>query len=239
MRALSIGFAVVFPQLCSAEQLVVGTEARFPPITFLDRDGALVGRDKDIGDEICVRAEWECEWIVTDFDALLPGLESGRFDFVIAGLSASPDRAEIVDFTEPYHQPQDNIAYFVGLSGEIEVADATIAVQAQTTHSSFLEAQGFDVRPYSDCITALNAMISGETDLYFGPGLFIQDMVEQGYDMLVANGRQNVPSSGTAIAVAQDRDDLREDLNAIIARMWEDGTMDLLHRKWAGNGTDT
>lgn len=239
MRLLSVGFAVLFPLACSAEMLVIGTEARFPPIVFLDEDGGLVGRDKDIGDEICARAGWECKWVITEFDALLPGVVSGRFDFVIAGLSASPDRSEIVDFTDPYRPLKDNVSFFVGLTRGIDPAMATIAVQALTSHSAFLERQGYDIRPYPDSIAALEAMIAGDADLYFGPGLFIHGMVEQGYDMLVANGRQNVPSFGTAIAVAQDRDELRETLNSIIARMREDGTLEVLHRKWALDGTDT
>lgn len=239
MRALSIGFAVFFPLVTSAEAIVIGTEAQFPPIVFIDDVGQLAGRDKDIADEICARAEWDCEWVVTEFEALLPGVVSGRFDFVIAGLSASPDRAEIVDFTDLYHLQEDNVSFFVGLEGGIDPARATIAVQGLTSQSAFLELQGYFVRPYGDTITALYAMITGETELYFGPGLFINDMVQQGFDMLVANGQQNVPSFGTAIAVAQNRDDLREDLNEIIARMWKDGTLDLLHRKWAADGTNT
>jgi len=176
---------------------------------------------------------------VTEFDALLPGVVSGRFDFVIAGLSASPDRAEIVDFTDLYRQAQDNISIFVGLEEGIDPAGATIAVQGLTSQSAYLDWLGHDIRPFPDAISALRAMIAGETDLFFGPGLFVHDMVQQGYDMLVANGHQNVPSFGTAIAVAKNRDELRRDLNEIIARMWEDGTLDLLHRKWTVDGTDT
>lgn len=236
---LILAFALsLLPLAGHAETMVIGTEALFPPIVHLDESGNLTGRDKDIGDEICRRAGWHCDWIVTEFDALLPGILSGQFDFVIAGLSASPDREETVDFTDPYRPVQTNLSLFVGLASGIDPATARIAVQGNTSQSAWLDVLGYQSVLYPDNVAAFDAMIAGEADLFFGASLFLREMTLRGFDMLVANGEENVPSFGTAIAVAQDRQDLREALNSILAGMKEDGTLDFLHRKWVLDGTD-
>lgn len=239
MRVFGVALLLLVPLGVRAETLVIGTEAQFPPIVFLDESGALTGRDKEIGDAICARAALECDWVVTEFDALVPGVASGRFDLAIAALSATPDRAEIIDFTTPYRPQVPNVSLFVGLTEVPDLHSATIAVQGGTAQNAYLDAAGYDARPYPDNYAALDAMVTGETELYFGPSLFLRDMAAQGYDMLIVNGEASVPSFGTAIAIAKGRDDLRQHLDAIISEMWEDGTLDILHRKWVLPGSDT
>lgn len=235
---LLFGF-LLLPVIGHAETVIIGTAARFPPVVFIDGTGTLTGRDKEIGTEICDRAELTCEWVITEFEALIPGVATGRFDMAIAGIAATPERARSVDFTDPYQPPRQNLSLFVGTEGGIVPADALIAVQSGTTHEAHLQAQGLETAGYPDNVAALNAMIDGRTDLFFGTALFLHRMVDDGYDTLVANGEQTVPSWGTAIALAQGRDSLRQRLDAIIAEMREDDTLDLLHKKWTLNSSDT
>ena len=223
----------------AAETVIVGTEAGYPPIIFRDQTGALSGRDKEIGDEICRRAGWDCDWVETAFDDLLPGVTEGRFDIVIAGMTASPQRAEIVDFSNVYRQPTPNTTYYAGMRAGIDPATARISVQAGTTQALFLQSLGYDARPYPDSYAAFAAMLRGEVDLFFGGGLFLSEMADLGHDKLVANGQESVPSWGSGIAIAKGRDDMLAELNRVIQTMWEDGTLDRLNNKWTREGSDT
>ena len=159
---------LLLPVIGHAETVTIGTEARFPPIVFIDGTGTLTGRDKEIGTEICDRAGLTCEWVITEFEALIPGVAAGRFDMAIAGIAATPERARSVDFTDPYQPPRQNLSLFVGTEGGIVPADALIAVQSGTTHDAHLQAQGLETAGYPDNVAALNAMIDGRTDLFFG-----------------------------------------------------------------------
>ena len=60
------------------------------------------GYDVMIGKKICEANGWELEVIQSDWDSLVPGVQTGAFDAVIAGQSMTAERAEQVDFAGPY-----------------------------------------------------------------------------------------------------------------------------------------
>ena len=76
--ALLAGFAPLGAAL--AREVRIGTEGAFPPYTFEDRAGVLRGFDIDLGEEICRRAALRCEWVVNDWETILPGLLAGKYD---------------------------------------------------------------------------------------------------------------------------------------------------------------
>jgi Bacterial extracellular solute-binding proteins, family 3 len=76
----------------SAAPVVIGTEAPCPPCTFIDQAGVLTGFDKDVADEVCLRAMLECMWVTTRFDALIPGVMAGDCDIIMGGIGRRRER---------------------------------------------------------------------------------------------------------------------------------------------------
>ena len=52
-----------------------------------------------MADELCRRADFECEWVLNDWDAMIPDLVAEDFDAIIAGMSITDERDERIDFT--------------------------------------------------------------------------------------------------------------------------------------------
>ena len=88
----------------SAEVLVVGTEPTFPPFDTTDDQGNIVGFDMDLIKAIGEDQGFDVEFRNLEFDGLIAALQSGTIDIAIAGMDASDERKEQVDFSDPYYE---------------------------------------------------------------------------------------------------------------------------------------
>ena len=85
------------------DSYTVATDASFVPFEF-EENGEQVGFDIDVINEIAKRAGFEIELKVTNFDGIIPGLQTGSFDMAIAGITITDERKEAVDFSSPYYK---------------------------------------------------------------------------------------------------------------------------------------
>ncbi len=96
--ALTAGFAV-------ADTVRLGTEGAYAPWNFLNDAGEVDGFERELGDELCKRAELDCTWVTNEWDSIIPNLVSGNYDAIIAGMSITDERDEVIDFTQAYTPP--------------------------------------------------------------------------------------------------------------------------------------
>ena len=80
----------------------IATEGSYPPWNFTDSSGKLTGYEIELGDDLCRRIGAECEWIAQEWEGLIPGLNAGKFDAIMAGMGATEKRRQVVDFTDYY-----------------------------------------------------------------------------------------------------------------------------------------
>ncbi|HCI30648.1 MAG TPA: ABC transporter substrate-binding protein, partial [Psychrobacter sp.] len=80
----------------------IATESSYKPFSYTDADGKLIGYEIELVDALCAQMKAECEVISQDWDGLIPGLNAQKFDAAIAGMSITPERKEVVDFSDPY-----------------------------------------------------------------------------------------------------------------------------------------
>jgi len=80
----------------------MGTEGAYAPWNFINDAGEVDGFERELGDELCARAELTCEWVTNEWDSIIPNLTSGNYDTIIAGMSVTAEREEIIAFTQPY-----------------------------------------------------------------------------------------------------------------------------------------
>ncbi|MGL4174928.1 MAG: ABC transporter substrate-binding protein, partial [Dermatophilaceae bacterium] len=88
--------------IVSAGKLVVATNATYPPIEYFDTDNkTIIGFDPDLGAALGRQLGIEVEFVnVTEFDAIIPGLGSGRYDIAMAFLSDLEERRDKVTFVD-------------------------------------------------------------------------------------------------------------------------------------------
>ena len=85
--------------LAAAQTVRMGTEGAYPPYSFINDAGEVDGFERELGDELCTRAGLTCEWVTTDWDSIIPNLQSGNYDTIIAGMSITEEREKVLDFT--------------------------------------------------------------------------------------------------------------------------------------------
>lgn len=123
--------------------LKIGTEGAYPPFNNLTSDGKLVGFDIDIANALCEEMKAKCEFVTQDWDGIIPALQAGKFDAIIASMSITAERKEKVDFTDKYYNTPPAIAApkdsdIKGVTKE-DLAGKTIGVQGSTTHFNYSE----------------------------------------------------------------------------------------------------
>ena len=124
--------------LASAQTVRLGTEGAYPPYNFINDKGEVDGFDRAVGDEVCKRAALTCEWVTNEWDSIIPNLVSGNYDVIIAGMSITDERDQVIDFTQEYIPPAASL--YVGLSADANikgvVSAQTATIQAASQSSS-------------------------------------------------------------------------------------------------------
>src|SRR5690606_4591417 len=106
--ALAASAAMLMLGTAQAQEDVVkiGTEGAYPPFNNLTADGKLEGFDIDIAQALCDEMKVKCEFVTQDWDGIIPALQAGKFDAIIASMSITPERAQQVDYTnKSYNKP--------------------------------------------------------------------------------------------------------------------------------------
>ncbi len=151
-------------------KLKIGTEGAYPPFNNLTADGKLEGFDIDIAKALCEEMKAECEFVTQDWDGIIPALQAGKFDAIIASMSITPERAEKVDFTHKYYNTPPAIAApkdsdIKGVTKE-DLAGKTIGVASSTTHFNYSTATYTDstIKPYPSSQEFLLDLANGRLD---------------------------------------------------------------------------
>src|SRR3712207_1014198 len=101
------GAALVLGQGASAQdktwtKVRIATEGAFAPWNFTRPDGTLDGFEVELQRDLCRRMKVECTLEAQSFDGIIPALNAGKFDAIMAGMSATPKREAVMAFTEAY-----------------------------------------------------------------------------------------------------------------------------------------
>ncbi|MCJ9750761.1 transporter substrate-binding domain-containing protein [Neorhizobium sp. BETTINA12A] len=104
--AIAAAFTAVTLMAAAAAQdkteIVIATEGAFPPYNLTRPDGTLDGYDIELGKNLCERMKIKCTFVAQAFDGIIPALNAGKFDAIMAGMSATEKRKEVIDFSMSY-----------------------------------------------------------------------------------------------------------------------------------------
>lgn len=153
----------------SAEPLKWATEATYPPFEMIDENGEVTGFDVDIAKALCTQIKAECTFSNQAFDSLIPSLQIGKFDAIIAAIGVTEERAQQVAFTDSYYEPS---AVFVASSDKHyqlkDVAGKAIGVQTGSTFQSYLKNKYADqilMKSYASIQDAFLDLAAGRIDM--------------------------------------------------------------------------
>ena len=241
---LILGVLLVFSGYSTAtadEKLRVGTEGAYPPFNWIDKDGKLKGFDVDIARALCAAGNFECSFVIQDWDGIIPGLLAKKFDVIIASMSITGERKQVVDFTNKYYQsparfvasekfrkdiPQEVAAAAKALDGLV------VGVQRATIHENFVRDNfpGVRLKSYATQDEANLDLVSGRLDLVLADSVVLSEgflKKPDGAGFKFVGGEYSDPKwfgDGVGIALRKGNPDLLNALNQAIDQIRADGT---------------
>ncbi len=214
--------------------LIMGTSADFAPYEFhkmVDGEDKILGFDVALARKIAEEMDAELEIKDMDFNSLLIELQNGRLDFVAAGLSPDPKRAQQVDFSDPYYfgsqcciireEDADKYQSVEDFEG-VPIAAQVGSIQEGLVRDLFPGATLVSLAKLPDEILSLS---SGKVD-----GVVVETAVANGF--IAKNPGLTIgfdvpyDAKGSCLAVQKGNTELLDHINAVIADVTESGEMD-------------
>ena len=190
----------------SEKTLVVGTEPTFPPFEFTENEKD-VGFDIDLAQAICDKLGYKMEVKNMGFDALIPALQSGQIDLIAAGMDATPERQEKVNFTDVYFKGgysvvvrKDNtdITGFDSLSGK------TVGAQVGSKPVEIAQEHGATVKQFDTNTQGWMELEAGTIDAVAIDQAVALYYLQQGGNAKLKLAGEPILSRGVAMATAKD-----------------------------------
>ena len=213
-----------------AGKLTIATSPDFPPFESLGENGEVFGIEIDILNLICAELGVELEINQMDFESVLPGIQAGKYDVGVSGISVTPDREENTLFTAPYCLAAQAIVVLKDspITCKADLEGKTISVQTATTAEEFCMGAGYTVNAYTANADAQEALISGKVDAWVIDDLTAAEMVklyneENGETLVVLS--EAMTTEPYAFAFKLGDDDLVNAINEIINKLVADGTV--------------
>lgn len=220
-----------------AGKLVIATSPDFPPFESLDGSGKVTGIEIDILEEVCAQLGVTLEIQQMDFDSVLPGVQAGKYDMGVSGITVTEKRQKNVLFTDAYCLAAQAIVVKEGspISSKADLEGKTVAVQTGTTAESFCMDNGYTVSAYAANNDAQSALLQGKVDAWVIDDLTAADMVKvynaQGGDQLVILD-EAMTTEPYAFAMAFGSEDTIEAINGILKTMEESGAIAAIFDKY-------
>jgi polar amino acid transport system substrate-binding protein len=123
-------------------KIIVGTSADFPPFEYKDENGTIVGFDVDMIKTILTNQGYEVEVRDILWETLIPALENGQINVIVAGMSITDERKGVVDFSNPYFDADLSVLIKKGsgivVNNVSNLANLTVGVQTGTTGDTWV-----------------------------------------------------------------------------------------------------
>ena len=224
-------------------ELVIGTSPDFPPFENLNDDGSITGIEIDILSKICEKLGVVLKIEPYDFDAILTGLDAGKYDLAVSGITATEERKENALFTDAYCLSAISLVVPEGseIKGKDDIADKTISCQTGTTAELYCNNNGLKNNAFQANADAQMALTTGKVDVWAIDKLTAVDMVatynDEHDDKLVVLD-EPLTYEPYAFASKLGNDTLIEAINGALAELIADGTVKALFESYDAEYVD-
>jgi len=241
---LAASVAMLLAGAAHAQETVrIGTEGAYPPFNNLTADGKLEGFDIDIAKALCEEMKVTCEFVTQDWDGIIPALQAGKFDAIIASMSITEERKKQVDFTNKYYNTPPAIA----VAKDSDIADVSpealagkaLGVQGSTTHSNFAEAKygESDIKMYPTADEYKLDLSNGRIDAVMDDVIVLTEWIESADGACckilgTITPDESIHGPGAGIAIRKGEDELREKFNAAIDAIRANGKYKEINDKY-------
>ncbi len=215
------------------ETLRVGMDLSFAPFSYLDDDGNIAGFEPQIAEAFGEYLGVEVEIVNTDFSMLIPALETGDVDILIADMSMTEERAEKADFSNPYrytytlalvnkeYAEANNITDEMSEEDFFAIEGIQFVGLTGTKGVYYPQNYGITVTEVPEIGTGLMEVSNGTSDALIASNEVHGFYAADSNNTIVYSGIE--AQEGSCFVVAKGEDDLLESANLFIASMYEEG----------------
>lgn len=213
----------------------LGTEGAYEPYNYIDQaTGQLTGFEIELGNELCTRAALKCEFVQNAWDSIIPNLQSGNYDAIMAGMSITEERDQVIDFSQNYIPPASSA--YLALTADAKTGEgAVIAAQTGTIQAGYVAESGATLLEFATPDETVAAVKNGEADAVFADKDYLAPIAGDSGGALVLLANEVQLGGGVGIGLRESDTALKDKFNAAIQSMKDDGSLNALIKKWFGD----
>lgn len=220
----------------SQDILLVGTNAEFPPFTFINDENKIVGFDIDIATEVAKNLGKKMEIIDRSFDMLIPEAQNGSIHIIAAGMTATQERAQQIIFTKPYLKGEPLVVVTLNKNPIRSIQDLNgkeVVVNEGYTADSYASAlPEVMVKRLPAPAESVMDLMGEKSFAYISAYNAVKPYIEKfGTDKFNIFTVPNT-SENTAMGISKMYPELLQQIQPILDQMELDGTIETLKKKW-------
>ena len=220
-------------KVLAAGKLVVGTEATYPPYEYLDDNANFAGCDIWLAQQIADALGVKLEVFDQAFDGIIPAVQAGGVDIGIAAFTCTPERAEVIDFSDLYETSAQLLIVKAG-NGEkyadkeslkgLKVGAQLGTIQSGLVESALPDSELFELDTYPNlALETVNGNIAGFV-VDYAVGMSMVNSSDGALEVANFKFSAEEASFGKACVLAKGSDDLLAKVNEVIAKVTSDGS---------------
>ncbi len=226
-------------QIKERGSIIVAMEGTWAPWTYHDENDNLVGYDVEVAKAVADKLGVDVEYVEGEWDGLLAGITSGRYDIMVNGVDITPEREEAYDFSIPYAfnktavitaADNDSIQSLVDLAGK------NTANTISSTYAQLAEQYGANVTGVDDLNQTFELLLAGRIDATLNAEMTYYDYMKEHPDapVKIAVLTDDANKIGIPMRKGEDTASLREAINEALEELSADGTLTELSNKYFG-----
>lgn len=224
------------------DAITFGTNAEFPPFEYVTSSGVIGefdGIDMAIAKQIAEDNGMTAKMENMEFDSLLVALQNGQIDAVVAGMTATDERRETVDFSTPYYTATQVmiVREDSDIAAAADMADKKICVIQGYTGEVCVQDMGYPYEAFKKGTEAIMELVNGKCDVVVIDSATAQKYVGDNEGLKIVEDSGAFESEEYAIAVQKGNTELLDKINKSIDKMIADGTVNELAAKYTEEAT--
>ena len=213
-------------------KLTVATSPDFPPFESLE-GGKIVGIEVEIVEQAARKLGVTADFQQMDFESVLPGVQAGKFDMGMSGITITEERQKNALFTQPYFMASQAIVVLTDspITCKADLTGKTISVQTGTTAEEYCMENGYKVQAFQANNDASSALITGKVDAWVVDNEVAVALTAQlgGQAKVLDEAMTQEPY---AFAFAKGSDELVKAFDGALGELMQDGTVEAIFEKY-------
>ena len=227
-------------QIKERGSIVVAMEGTWAPWTYHNENNDLVGYDVEVAQNIAEKLGVEVEFVEGEWDGLLAGLESGRYDIMVNGVGVTEERAEKYNFSTPYAYNKTAVIVrgdYDEISSMEDLNGKKTANTISSTYAAQAEAYGATVTAVDDLNQTIELLLSNRIDATLNAEVVFNDYKKEHPEanVKIAAYSDEVEEIAIPIRKGDDTVTLLDAVNEALDEMAKDGTLTELSEKYFGS----